>query len=106
MLSILRLHKWFRGWGKARRSTPRRPGKVRLGVESLGERVLPSVTPLGPAFDVSGSTPGQPVYAHHCVARAANGNFAVTWRDGFDGQGVYARLFNARGAPLTPAMHL
>lgn len=92
--------------------SPVRPARqapqARPQIESLSDRVLPSVTPLGPAFDVSGVPYGnQYASSDRTVARAANGNFAVTWAgDGAYGTGIYYRLFNAAGAPLTAAARL
>jgi hypothetical protein len=82
--------------------------QARPQLESLGDRLLPSATPLGPAFDVSGvSYANQYASPDRTVARAANGNFAVTWwGDGASGSGIYVRLFNASGAPLTSATRI
>jgi len=90
--------------------TPARPTRRRaaLTVEQLNDRLLPSVSPVAPAFDVSGQD-------HHLgldpssmgersVGRAANGNFVAVWEsaDANTG-GVYYRLFDTAGKPLTGA---
>jgi hypothetical protein len=85
----------------------------RLGrLHQLEDRYLPSVTPLAAAFQVnSAPTTGQQVASPgppqqgtpEAVAAAANGNFVVLWSSnspGTVGWDVYARLFNAAGAPL------
>jgi hypothetical protein len=96
------LRKLFGGQGTARPTArPARP--VRLGLECLDDRLLPSITATGAAFDVTGSsTPGQYATPDEATARAGNGRFAMTWAgDGAYGSGIYARLFDASGAALT-----
>src|SRR5262249_30617369 len=72
-----------------------RPGRVRLGVEALEDRRVPAAIPQGAAFDVGAALPGSVG-----VARADSGNFAQTWKGG---DGIYVKLFNGSGQPLTAA---
>jgi hypothetical protein len=95
------LRKLFDGQRTAR-PTARLARPVRLGLECLDDRLLPSITAIGSASDVTGSsTPGQYATPDEAAARAGNGKFAMTWAgDGASGSGIYARLFDANGAAL------
>jgi hypothetical protein len=98
------LLKWFAVRGKAVSARARR--SVRPGLEALDERVLPSVTSLG---DATGFTYGdQYASSDRTVARSSiTGNYAVTFQGtGYAGSGIYARLFNAAGTPLTGTIHV
>jgi hypothetical protein len=105
-------------FGKTRtRTTP--VGRTRLGVEQLGNRVMPAVTALASAVDVSGLARGGQSLPYstsalssdggeRSVASASNGNYAVVWKDigasGATGAGIYTRLFNSAGTALTGPM--
>jgi hypothetical protein len=80
---------------------PRRPRAVfaRLGLEALEDRRVPAAVTYGPAFDVATGLPPQSEVGR-TVARADNGNFAETWKGN---DGIYVRLYNASGTPLTAA---
>ncbi len=71
-----------------------------VGVERLERRALLSAIPIGPEAHVNAFTSG--FQADAAVAVDADGDAVVTWysygQDG-DGRGVYARLYDAAGAP-------
>jgi hypothetical protein len=77
-----------------------RKRQARPTVEILEDRWVPTLAVTSDYLPVT--TPQehlifQGVGSNQSVARAANGNFAVAWSD----QGIYAKLFNASGQPLT-----
>jgi hypothetical protein len=78
-----------------------RPPRTRLGLELLEAREVPATNPIGLEFPVA-QTPGGLYYPS--IATAYSGNTLVAWtaenQDG-SGNGVYARLFDPAGAPLT-----
>src|SRR5262245_3839105 len=82
-----------------------RPRPVRLGLESLDERVLLSATPLG---DITGYTYGnQYATGDRTVARSiSSGDYVFTWEASGSGGGIYARLFRSDGVALTAPIHL
>jgi hypothetical protein len=89
---------------KGKRAPVRRP--IRLGLETLDERVLPSVSSLG---DATGFYYGnQYASSDRTVARSTStGNYAVTFQGtNYGGNGIYVRLFNAAGTPLTGPIHV
>jgi hypothetical protein len=71
------------------------------GVERLERRALLSAIPVGPELHVNAFTSG--FQADAAVAVDADGDAVVTWysygQDG-DGRGIYARLYDASGAPV------
>src|SRR5262245_9243448 len=103
-----KFHRWLRGFTfpASSRLAPR-PPRARLELESLEDRTLLSVTPL----DLSEFLVNQNVAAFQdittdqklAVATVPTGGFIATYRsflqDG-DGDGVFARRFDANGQPL------
>ncbi len=71
----------------------------------LGTSLLAQAPALGPEFQVNTHTTNHQAYP--AVAAAGSGNFVVAWdsvgQDGA-GRGVFARLFDGDGAPLTPEL--
>jgi hypothetical protein len=67
-------------------------------VESLEPRTLLAFAPVGPEFQVNATTAGTQLYPD--VASDADGDLVVAWYgEGVSGLGIYARQFNAAGAP-------
>jgi hypothetical protein len=65
------------------------------------------VSPVGPAFDVNGQAPLGEDMGTQAVARAANGNFAEVWSSQAANQGgIFFRLFQADGTPVTDALQI
>jgi hypothetical protein len=83
----------------------RRSRAARLFLESLENRLAPTVTPLGAEFQVNTYTfLDQSLFpnANKPIAGDANGNFVVVWTStGEDGSGlgVYAQRYNPQGVP-------
>src|SRR5262245_9339466 len=104
-----RLSRIFGSEASAAQRGPARRRSARLGLEQLDQRVLPSITPLGSPVAVSGQTFGhQFASSDRTVARAANGNYAVTWSaSNSDGSsGIFVRLFQGNGTALTAPIHV
>ncbi len=100
----------FRTLFGARGAAPPAPRRrsVRLGLESLDERIVPAtVQRLG---DLTGSALGNQDMASsdRTVARSTGaGNYAVVWRaEGSGGDGLFVRLFRADNTPLTGPVHI
>jgi hypothetical protein len=82
--------------------------QVRLALEALEERCVPSAT-VQVLGDFTGSLVGtQQSYNGRTVARDTNtGNYAVTWMaNDPTHNGIYARLFRADNTPLTGPVHI
>jgi hypothetical protein len=85
------------------RSATRRPRRLYLGVESLEDRVVQSVTPLSMPSDVSTQfLGGQTLHSQRTIAEDAKGDFRVVWED----NAVLTRLFDSTGKPLTDEVQL
>jgi hypothetical protein len=85
----------------SRHPAHRRRPATRLRLEQLEDRSVPSISPLGPRFQVNTYTPGFQGNAQ--VAGDAQNNFTIVWQDSqldSSGYGIYARRYDAAGAPL------
>jgi hypothetical protein len=82
-----------------------RPRQARPGLEQLEDRLIPSVSPFGPTFDVGSYYWGQSTDgSSRTVAWSANGTFAAVWAD--SSAGLDVRLFGQTGTALTPCTHV
>jgi hypothetical protein len=103
-------------FGTATRTRPAsRPRSARLELESLGDRLLLSVTPLQlQPSDITGVASAgqvfnanQPSVSGQTLARSDSGKYAITWEGpGSGGPGIYVRVYDKSGNPLTGPMHI
>jgi hypothetical protein len=109
--------KFFRKlFGTSTRTRPAsRPRSTRLELESLGERLMLSATPLQvQPTDVTGVASAgqvfnsnQPSVSGQTLARSSDGKYAVTWEGpGASGNGIYVRLYDKSGNALTGPVHV
>jgi hypothetical protein len=99
MLSPRKLSARSSAPARSRRQTSRPSRSIQLSLESLEDRLLLSLVPTStPLFAAGNAGINQYLSYSQSVARAGNGNFAMTWQDT---DGVYVRLFNSSAAALT-----